>query len=333
MKLKRILIIQTASLGDVILATPLIEKLSHFYPNAKIDFLLKYGYEDVLRRHPKLHHVIVWDKSEKKYQKLFELIKIFREKKYDLIVNVQRFLSSGIITVFSDAHHTVGFDKNPMSIFFSRNVNHIIGNGKDSLHEVQRNLRLIEHLTDNSKFPIRLYPSKQDYAKVSQYKTNRFITISPASLWFTKQYPKQRWIEFVKKTDSELFIYFLGSPKEVGLCNEIIKESGHINSINLAGKLTILQSTALMENAIMNFVNDSAPMHMASSVNAPTAAIFCSTVPEFGFGPQSDNSIIIETKENLSCRPCGLHGLKACPKKHFNCAHTIETEQLLNLAK
>jgi lipopolysaccharide heptosyltransferase II len=330
--LKRILIIQTASLGDVILSTPLIEKLHHFYPEAKLDFLLKYGYEGVLRRHPYLHHVIVWDKSEKKYKNLIELIKIIRSKKYDLVVNVQRFASSGIITTFSDAKMTIGFDKNPLSIFFTQKVRHKLEKSLNSPHETERNLKLIESITDSTVFPMKLYPLKQHYAKVSQFKTKLFITVSPGSLWFTKQFPKAKWIEFVASVDKELMVYFLGSLKEKELCNKIIKESGHANSLNLSGQLSFLESTALMKDAKMNFVNDSAPMHMASAINAPVAAIYCSTIPEFGFGPKSDSSHIIQSSEKLNCRPCGLHGFQKCPEKHFNCALTIENKLLVNLA-
>ena len=80
----------------------------------------------------------------------------------------------------------------------------------------------------------------------------------------------------------------------------------------------------------MNYVNDSAPMHFASAVNAPTAAIYCSTVPSFGFGPLSTKAVVIEIQEPLACRPCGIHGHAACPEGHFNCALHIKDEQLLN---
>ena len=79
-----------------------------------------------------------------------------------------------------------------------------------------------------------------------------------------------------------------------------------------------------MKGAIMNYVNDSAPMHLASAMNAPVTAFFCSTVPDFGFTPLSKQSTVVEVKEELSCRPCGLHGKKECPEKHFNCGHLIE---------
>jgi len=327
--LKKILIIQTASLGDVILSTPLIEKLNHFYPESKIDFLLKYGYEDILRHHPMVHKVIVWDKSEKKYKHLYELIKVIRERKYDMVINVHRFASSGLITTFSGASIKVGFNKNPLSLLFTKSIKHKIGRDKKFLHESQRNLKLIEEITNSDKFPVRLYPSKQDYAKVSQYKTRQFITIAPGSLWFTKQLPEDKWVEFVKSIDDELVVYFLGSPSEKDLCDRIIKNSGHKNNINLAGKFSFLESAALMQDAKMNYVNDSAPMHLASGVNAPTTAIYCSTIPEFGFGPLSEKANIVQALNPPACKPCGLHGFKKCPEKHFDCARKIEINQLL----
>jgi len=129
--------------------------------------------------------------------------------------------------------------------------------------------------------------------------------------------------------DQDIRIYFLGSGKDSKICEEIIESTGHANSLNLAGKLSFLESAALMKDAIVNYVNDSAPMHLASSVNAATTAIFCSTIPAFGFGPLSEKSHIAETDEDLDCRPCGLHGLKKCPKEHFKCAYTIDKNDLL----
>ena len=327
--MKRILIIQTASLGDVVLATPLAEKLHAFYPHTRIDFLVKYGNESLLRKHPFIHHVMVWDKTEKKYNHLLELLQLIREEKYDMVVNVQRFASSGFLTAFSGAKRRIGFSKNPFSPFFTKRVKHKIGKGKNNPHEVERNLKLIEHLTDTSFFMPRLYPTQHDDAFVSQFKTSKYITLSPASLWFTKQYPKEKWTEFVAALDDDLRVYFLGSEKDKALSGEIIEQSGHSNSLILCGKLTLLQSAALMRQAVMNYTNDSAPLHLASSVNAPVASVFCSTVPEFGFGPLSDASYVIQTNKELRCRPCGLHGKKKCPEKHFDCAYSIDKNQLL----
>lgn len=188
---------------------------------------------------------------------------------------------------------------------------------------------MIENLTDTERFPVKLYPSKHDYAKMSQYKTSAYITISPGSLWFTKKYPEEKWIEFISSVNDKLNIYLLGSQEDAKLCTQIIEKATNDKCLNIAGKLSFLESAVLMKDALMNFVNDSAPLHLASSVNAPVTAIFCSTVPEFGFGPLSERSFIVQTKKVLDCKPCGNHGLNKCPEGNFECALTIENEQLL----
>ena len=311
--LKKILIIQTASIGDVILATPVIEKLHFHFPDAQIDFLVKKGNQNLFENHPFLHKVLVWDKTSNKYRNFNGLIDVIRDSKYDCIINIQRFAASGLLTVYSGAKLKIGFNKNPFSLLYSKRIKHTIKKG--NRHEIERNLDLVRSITDNSTFPVRLYPSQKDFAKMSQYKTVKFITISPASLWFTKQFPEEKWIDFIQNIDKNTRIYFLGSKDDYDLTEDIIKKSGHVNSLNLTGKLSFLESAALMKDAVMNFVNDSAPMHIASSVNAPTTAIYCSTVSSFGFGPLAENSMIIETKEDLNCRPCGLHGFQKCLKR------------------
>lgn len=327
----KILIIQTASIGDVILATPLIEKLAFCYRNSTIDFLLKKGTEGVLANNPFINNLIIWDKRDKKYHNLISIIKMVRNQKYDLIIVVQRFFTAGLIAFLANAEVTVGFNKNPFSFFFNHRVRHSISDDpQQSMHEIDRNLKLIEVITGNQDmFPMKIYPSKHDDAKMSQYKTQAYICIAPASLWFTKQFPAEKWIDFIKNIDPNLRIYFVGAPNDIELSEKIIFETGFSNTLNLCGKVSFLESASLMRDAIMNFVNDSAPQHLASAVNAPVTSIFCSTVPAFGFGPKSKNSSIIETAETLPCRPCGLHGFQACPKKHFKCAKTININQLL----
>ncbi|MBN2174238.1 MAG: glycosyltransferase family 9 protein [Bacteroidales bacterium] len=328
---KKFLVIQTASIGDVILATPVLEKLHAFFPEAQIDVLLKKGNESLFEAHPFISKLLIWDKSHKKYKNLLGLLFAIRDENYDALINIQRFATSGLLTAFSGAEYKAGFNKNPFSIFFNKRVRHTIKQGNK--HETERNLELIKDLTDETNYPVRLYPTQADEAMMSQYKTVKYITISPASLWFTKQYPAEKWVEFINEIDPAYRIYFLGSKNDAEICERIISESSYNNSMNLAGKLRFLESASLMKNAIMNFVNDSAPMHLASAVNAPVTAIFCSTVPAFGFGPLSEKSHVVETRLPLDCRPCGLHGFNKCPERHFKCALTIDKKELLNQLK
>ncbi|MDD2563463.1 MAG: glycosyltransferase family 9 protein [Salinivirgaceae bacterium] len=320
----KILIIQTAFIGDVVLATALVEKLKTFYSNSTIDILVRKGNESLLTTNPHIKEILIWNKKTSKYRSLLTLIFAIRKRKYDIVINVQRFLSSGLITTFSNAPIKSGFRKNPLSFFLQNKADHNL----DGTHEIERNQKLIEFLTDNKPAQPKLYLSKEVEEHVAHYQTEKYICIAPASIWFTKQFPERKWIELINRIGTEYKIYLLGSKADNSLCQRIVKSSNG-NVVDLSGELNLLESTALMKGAVMNYVNDSAPLHLCSSVNAPVVAVFCSTIPQFGFGPTGSNGKIVETTKKLPCRPCGLHGRKACPLTHFDCAMSIEIDALL----
>jgi ADP-heptose:LPS heptosyltransferase len=336
---QKFLVIQTAFIGDVVLATALIEKLHSYFPDAQIDFLVRKGNEALLSNHPYLHEVLVWDKQQQKQKNLWQLIRRIRRTKYDKVINVQRFAATGLLTAFSGAGETIGFDKNPLSFLFTRKIPHVVSTSAAPLHEIDRNQGLIAAFTDDQPAKPRLYPSADDLTKVHPYKGRPYITVSPASVWFTKQYPPEKWAAFLREVPASYTVYLLGAPSDKQLCDQIrtLAAPGPSTNpgaapadiINLSGQLSFLQSAALMKDAAMNYVNDSAPMHFASAVNAPVTAVYCSTIPAFGFGPLSDEKFIVELKEPLDCRPCGLHGYRACPRGHFHCAYKIQEAQLL----
>ncbi len=319
--MKKILIIQTAFIGDVILATPILEALHATYPDARLDMVVRKGNQALFNRHPFLKTVFVWDKVGSKYKNLLLLLIAIRRQKYDLVINCQRFAASGFLTGFSGAKSTVGFDKNPFAFLFKYKVKHAISNG---LHECERNLKLIEHLNIQGIPKPKLYPPPLDFQSEKPY-----VCIAPASVWFTKQWPEHKWVELIHLLPKETAIYLIGGPGDVELCDRILEKINRTNIYNVCGKFGLLESAAFMKGAKMNYVNDSAPMHICSAVDAPVTVIFCSTVLSFGFGPLSTDSTIIQTEENLPCRPCGLHGFKACPKGHFKCAEGILSVKVL----
>ncbi len=326
---EKYLVIQTAFIGDVVLATGIAEKIHQYYPDAQIDFLVRKGNEGLLSNHPFIR-TIVWDKKESKYANLLALHRMNRKQQYKKVINLQRFGSTGFLTAFSKAGETVGFTKNPFHIFFSRKVKHVFSTGKEQvIHEIERNHALIKHFTDDVPAKPKLYPSRGDVEAIKKYTLTPFICIAPSSVWFTKQYPKEKWISFIRAMQQSYRVYLLGGPSDHELCESIKKTCTGKNIVNLCGKLNFLQSAALMQHALMNYVNDSAPMHFASAMDAPVTAVYCSTIPAFGYGPLSTKSFVVETKLPLSCKPCGIHGRKQCPLRHFKCAHTIDDEQLL----
>lgn len=324
--MQRFLIIQTAFIGDVILATPVIEKLHRFFPNDPVDLLLRKGNDSLFHEHPYVKNLYVWDKEKKKYGNLIALINVIRKYPYDYVINLQRFLSTGLLTLFSNARHRIGFCENPLSFLYHFKRPYSI---KSGLHEVDRNISLIEHLTDSESMRPVLYPSESDFKKVEPFKQKPYICLAPSSIWFTKKLPQKKWVELARNLYSVFSLFFIGSMDDRNLCDQIISHLPPNSAQNLCGQFSLLQSAALMQNAQMNYVNDSAPLHLASGINAPTTAFFCSTVPDFGFSPLAARSVVAQIEEDLYCRPCGIHGRRKCPEGHFHCGHAIDVNKYL----
>lgn len=320
MQYENILVIQTSYIGDVILSTSLLESLHLRFPLAKIDILLRKGNEGLLTNHPFLNEILIWDKKNNKYFNLFKLWTKIRRKKYDLVFNLQRFASTGLLTGFSGGKQTIGFKENSFSFLFHKKIEYGFAIDKKNKHEVERYHQLLKEYVSAEPSPMRLYPDKESFEKIKNFQIKKYVVVSPASVWFTKQYPKEKWVELINHLPVEFDIYLLGGKNEEKLCESIRNQSNNFSVRNLAGKLSFLESAALMVKAEMTFSNDSGPLHIASAMNAPITAVFLSTVPEFGFGPRSSNSKIVETKEKLDCRPCGVHGHMQCPKGHFKCS-------------
>lgn len=323
--MKKILIIQTASIGDVILATSVVETLHTHFEKCQIDILVKKQNAELFTNHPIINQIITFDRKNNKLKEIVKIVSKIRQEKYDICINIQRFFTSGLITALSSAKTTVGFNKNPLSFLFTYSIPHFF----DGRHEIDRNFELLKFL-DLSKLELpKLYPSENDFESTEHLKKQKYICIAPASLWFTKQFPAEKWADFISNLDSNFVIYILGASSDNPIANDIMSKTKNNNIVNLCGKLSLLESASLIKDALMNYTNDSAPLHIATSVRANLCAVFCSTVKEFGFGPITENSFYIEIEEKLICRPCGIHGHKSCPENHFNCAYNIKTSQLI----
>lgn len=346
--ISKILIIQTAFIGDVILVTSLVEKVIEQYPDAQLQILVRNGTEELFKHHPKIHKIIIWNKKKNKFINLFKIIKHVRSEKFDMLLNVQRFFSSGLITALSKAKIKIGFKTNPLSCFFSKAVFHAVPYQIEQsdkreysfYHEVQRNYHLLKALIEitqgsgsitipkSNDLRPKLYFGHQVLDSTSHEK-RPYVVIAPASVWFTKQWAKEKWIDLLIHLPAHYSVFLVGAKSDFNFCQDIMLATKRSLIVNTCGKLSLLQTALLMKNATRVICNDSAPSHLASAVNAPQTVIFCSTVTKFGFGPLSDDSKVVELV-NLSCRPCGLHGHKKCPLTHFRCALDIDIKLVLD---
>ena len=325
--IKRILIIQTAFTGDTIIATACVEKIRYAHPDVSIDILVRKGNESLFDHHPHIRNLFIWDKRNGKNRQLLSLIGKFRRHRYDWCINLQRHWSTALMTVFCGARYTAGFSTTLPARFYTRRVPHAIEPEAGLIHEVDLFLQVAGGIVPDARRTLpKLYPSPEDFAVTGA--SGPYITIAPASVWFTKQYPPEKWIEVINRIGPEYSVHLIGGKEDIPLCARIRERAQHPSVYNRAGTLSYLRSAALMRGAVMNYVNDSAPLHIASAVEAPVTAVFCSTVPAFGFGPLGTKARVVETDRTLACRPCGPHGFKQCPRGHFRCAE-IDPERIM----
>ncbi len=323
---KKYLIIQTASLGDVILSLSLAESIYEFSKVVEIDYVVKPEYAILFKNHLFIKNVYFFDRKLNKFKEVFRLLKLIRSMDYDAVFCVQRFFTAGLLTAFSKANIRSGFKKNPFSFLFTHSSEHSL----NGLHEIERNHNLLACIGINNMELPKLYCSPENFDTIAKYQNSEYVTIAPASLWKTKQFPEEKWVEFINKVSENISVYITGGVEDIALGEKIVTLTSKKNCFNLCGKLNIMESAALMKGALMNYMNDSAPIHIASAVNANTTAVFCSTIPKFGFRPLSSNSKIVETDASLKCRPCGIHGRARCPEQHFNCAYSIDIQKFID---
>jgi heptosyltransferase-2 len=316
----KLLIIQTAFLGDVVLATSLLETLHAEFPEAELHILVRSGNEGLFRQHPYLKKVFVWDKSAPKWKTIYSLIKQIRREKYDETIVVQRYFTAGLLAVFSGATAVSGFRSSPFSRWFTHRAKHVISASPNSSTRdgTQSCVNCPSYASTTSS--AQALSRSTGMGKIGPYTMAPFVTLSPASVWFTKQWPASEWVKLMQQLPAHFTVYLLGGKNDKARCESIRKAAARGNAMTLAGDLDLLASAALMSKAYMNFTNDSGPLHLCSAMNAPVSAFFLSTVPEFGFGPLSEKGKVIQTTAALPCRPCGLHGHRTCPKGHFSCS-------------
>jgi len=330
----RILVFQTAFLGDVVLTLPLVQVLHREFPNTQIDFLTTPKAAAILRNHPAINSVIEYDKrgSQRGLRGICLISRALKAGRYDVALVPHRSLRSAVVAALSGIPLRIGFDASAGRFLFSKTVPY-----ERNIHEVERNLRFAEALSIRilQKELPSVYPSVQDVDIVDRFFSAthiepkaKLIAIAPGSVWNTKRWLTERFSELVKRLSSAgIKTVLVGGGEDEGLCRRIAAESQGTEIYVAAGKFTLLQSAELLRRCFALVSNDSAPMHLAVAVRTPVVAVFGATVPSFGFAPYGEKDIVVQT-EGLSCRPCSIHGGDKCPIGTFDCMVRISAEMV-----
>lgn len=318
------LVIQTAFPGDAILTLPMIQVLKEHEPDSNIDVLAIPATELIFNHSVKINDVIVYDKrgKDKSVFSFISLIEKIRKRKYDIVISPHRSARSALIAFFSGAANTISFNKSSLAFLYKNKRDYDAG-----AHEVKRNLDLINFDTSGNKWKIlpRLTTSEEE-GKINRVLEELNITkpvaIAPGSVWKTKRYPVEHYIQIVKTLVNEKHNVVIIGGKEDEELGEKLSGINPGAVKNFAGRLNITESTALLKNCILLVSNDSAPTHMGMAAGIPVITIYCSTIAGFGFYPYNSKSSIVSYDE-LECKPCGIHGYRKCPLGHFKCGYNL----------
>ncbi len=334
----KILIIRFSSLGDIILASPLIRVLRAAYPHADIDFLVKSEYADLLRSNPHLSSIIELKTGE--HDELRSLKQQIRSRRYDLIIDIHNSLRSRFVRLFSGARSVRVIRKRAVVRFLLVKFKwNLYG---ETISVADRYLETVEFLgLPNEAQGLEVFVPDVVAASASviinKYHVSRhdqILGMVPASRHFTKRWPHERFVEFgilyAKKHRAKVLIF--GSKEEDEYCGDIAQminaKLGSPAAESLAGKLTILETAAIFDRCDVVLANDTGLMHLAAARKRKIVAIFGSTVGELGFFPYGTESIVVE-RPGLPCRPCTHIGLPNCPRGHFRCMKEIETQEVV----
>lgn len=327
--MKKILIIHTAFIGDVILSTPLIKKIKAKYADSEITYMTTPAGKAVLENNPLINEFIVYDKKKKNkgVKAMFKILSKLRKNRYDLAVLPHRYLRTNILAYFAGIKERIGYKSSEASFLLSKKVFY-----KKGEHEVERLLNLIEYENFQDK-EIDLYPKEKEEKTVDgiwkEYglEDKKNIVIAPGSRWKTKMWPIEYYNDLIEKLlkNEKNRIIVVGGKEEKDLSIKSVE-----GLVDLRGKTSLLDLAEIIKRSDILVSNDSSPLHIASAFDTFVIAIFGATVKELGFTPWTKNSIVVENA-GLYCRPCGLHGGNSCPEKHFKCMLEIKADKIYKI--
>ena len=339
---ERILVVHTAFLGDIVLATPFFAALRSLYPQAKIHFLTTPGGAALLAPNAWGVEPIAFHKRGRDSGPLgfWRVARALKNLKPDLVLNLHRSLRSALLAKASGGE-VWGFAEATGSYLFHGKVAR-----RPGAFEAEKNLSLLEAAVGGGSFSP--YPSLQasasDEAAASALlgATGKFVALAPSSVWATKRWPAEKFAELAVRVQRDLGLgtVLVGSdsPEDKAAAAavlEAIRRSGAENlPLNLTGSTSLGALKSVLSRAQVVVSNDSSPLHMAIAVGTKAVGIYGPTTRELGFFPLAPpGKAAVAEVLGLECRPCGLHGHKSCPRGHFRCMLDLGVEHVFREVK
>ncbi len=339
----RILLIKPSSLGDIVHALPVLNGLRKRYPSARIDFLVAQPFAPLLEDHPQIDGLIRFDRKRfgrfgrdaKVARELWRFLRDLRDRRYDLVVDLQGLFRSGFFARATAAPVRIGpRDAREGARWF---YTHRFAPRADETHVVDQCYAVarmlgFEDVPVTFVLPVPAGARQTVRRRLAEEGLGGevpYAVLAPGARWETKRWPAERFAETAERltTDAGLRCVVVGSEGERERCERVASAAGAGVS-NWAGRTSLMELTALIEGATVVVAHDSAVVHLAAALRRPVVCIVGPTDPR-RTGPygQLDRCVRLD----LPCSPCFFRRLSRCPHDH-RCMRELGVEGVARLA-
>ena len=311
-EVKKILFVTLSNLGDIILTTPVLEKLRDSFPEAVIDVITGPPGESVFSSHPAVRNVMVRDRRQRMTERIAELT-VLRREKYDLVADMKNSFLPGFAGVR----------------FRSARVKDYAGHKREE--HLSKLAGLVEAPFEGCRFFIPISGDDKTYVAdmIGGVEGQMAVVVNPGAKSHLKRWPAVCYAELADRLISGhgCRVFITGAEEDsvtVDVMVSAMKEEG----TNLCGKTTIGELAELMQRSALVITNDSAPLHIASAVNAPVLAVFGPS-NEKKYGPLSRSNRVISP--DVDCRPCSK--ALCSPGPDEGCITAVTVDSVLRAAE
>ena len=346
---KRILVITLRYLGDTLLVTPLLSSLKRAYPAAKIDVLLPQANLGMLEGNPDVESLIPLAGKPGLYRYFRLLCGLFQ--RYDLAISTQAG-DRPILCAIVAGSYSLGFvpEKKSKLNWKRRLLNGSLIFAADYSHAVLENLRFCQHLQIKPFYSVTPPQSSQPDQRCQAL--GKYVVMHIQPQWRYKQWHEQGWLQIADFLNSVGYrVVLTGSPAQSEQDRlKQLQEKMAINTVNLAGSLSLANLAALIKDAALFVGPDTGITHLAAATGVPTVAIFGPTDPRkwapwpvyyadqaapfSAVGIQRISNVwLVQGKSALGCVPCQQEGCERNRQSASACLEELSAQTVIDVLK
>lgn len=329
---QRICVIKPSALGDVVQTLPLLPALRARYPDSRITWVVNRELSEVLTDHPHLDEVLPFDRRAS-LRSWFRLLGELRQRQFDLVLDLQGLLRTGVMTAATGAPVRIGLETSREGANLS--CNGIVANTHRHIPAHQRYWRVAEVLGAGHVRPLTQIAVRREHSNWAETVLaglkRPILAIHPGARWVTKRWPVEKFAVVACRALRSLGFsaVILGGESDAvlgGRLDELVRRfhpAGRV--LNLAGQTNLKQLAVVLKASAVLLTNDSGPMHLAAGLGTPVLGVFTCTDPARS-GPPGDRHVLVQT--NLSC---AASYKRRCPhrgRKHLHCMDELSTDRV-----